>query len=286
MARTQVKERPAADADLLAGVVEQPAVKLPAKPKPPKEGKEIVLAKPQQPTSLLELCMLASRDKDMPAEKVRAYLDMAKEQERAEAEILFDEAMLAAQSEMPAIPRDSYNKHTKAWWAKIEGVSAKVDPIARKHGFVLKYGVGDPRMDDHYHMFVDVTWVGKLASGKKTSFTKRYDADIGRDDKGPKGEGTKSLAQGAGSSITYGRRFLKLMVFDVLVLGMDKDGNPAGRETISADQLKDLRKQLKEVTIDEPLVCEFCKITTLDQLAVDQLQMVLDRVAQRRKLES
>lgn len=286
MARTQVKERPAAEAPLLEGVVQQPAAKLPTKPKPPKEGKELAVAKPQQPLSLLELCMMASRDKEMPPANVQLYLNMAKEQERAEAEILFDEAMLAAQSEMPSIPRDSYNKHTKAWWAKIEGVSAKVDPIARKHGFTLKYGVSDPRMDDHYHLFVDVTWVGKLSGGKKTSFTKRFDADIGRDDKGPKGEGTKSLAQGSGSSITYGRRFLKLMVFDVLVLGMDKDGNPAGREAITPAQLKDLRKQMKEVGIEEPVVCEFCKIDSLDNLGVAQLQMVLDRVSQRKQMQS
>ena len=288
MARTQVKERPA-QTSFLPDPKPQPAAKLPAKPKPKKAepSKAIAIAKPQppaKPMSLLELCMMASRDKNMPPETVRAYLDMAKEQERAEAEILFDEAMLAAQREMPSIPRDAYNKHTKAWWAKIEGVSAKVDPVARAHGFTLKYGVGEPRMDDHYHLFVDVTWVGKLGSGKKTSFTKRYDADIGRDDKGPKGEGTKSLAQGAGSSITYGRRFLKLMVFDVLVLGMDKDGNPAGRERITAEQTKDVLAKLHKAQITAETFCEVYKIETVDQLGAAQLQDALDKVAAKQKL--
>lgn len=283
MPRTQTKESSEA-APLLEGVVEQPPGKLPTTPKPKSDGKELAVAKPQQPMSLLELCMMASRDKKMPAETVRAYLDMAKEQERAEAKILFDEAMLEAQKEMPQVPRDSYNKHTKAWWARIEGVSAKCDPIIQKNGFTLKYGMGEPRMEGHYHVFADVTWNGRLSSGKKASHTERYGLDIGRDDVGAKGGGTKTGAQGSISVLTYGRRNLKLSIFDVLVLGMDRDGNPAGRESITPDGLKDLRKRLKEVGIDEAVVCEFCKIETLDQIGADQLGTVNERIEQRKAL--
>lgn len=207
----------------------------------------------QQPRSVLELCMMAAKDPSIPTDRVKAFLEMAEAEERKEAEVLFDHAMLAAQAEMPAVPRDSFNKHTRSWWARIESVSAKIDPVAKKHGFTLKYGVGDQRIEDHYHLYVDVTWTGELASGKRASFTKRYDADIGRDDKGPKGEGTKTLAQGAGSSITYGRRFLKCMVFDVLVLGMDKDGNPAGADdggAITDKQAGELKSLCAEKGID------------------------------------
>lgn len=206
-----------------------PKPKLPATGSAAKQASTAVAVhQPEAPRSVLELCMMAARDPSIPTDRVKAFLEMADQQERKEAETLFDHAMIAAQAEMPPISRGSYNTHTKSWWAKLESISAKIDPIAKKHGFTLKYGVGDQRIEDHYHIYVDVTWTGSLSSGKKASFTKRYDADIGRDDKGPKGEGTKSLAQGAGSSITYGRRFLKCMVFDVQILGADKDGNPIG----------------------------------------------------------
>ena len=288
MARTQLKERPA-QASLLPDPEPAPAAKLPAKPKPtkPEPSNAVAIAKPQplaKPASLLELCMMAARSKDMDADKTRAFLDMAKQQEREEAEILFDEAMLAAQREMPQVPRDSYNKHTKAWWARIEGVSAKCDPVIRKHGFTLKFGMGEPRMESHYHVFADVTWVGSLASGKKASCTKRWDLDVGRDDVGAKGGGTKTGAQGSMSVLTYGKRNLKLSIFDVLVLGMDRDGNPAGREPVTSSNLKELRKQMKEVNIDEAVVCDFCKIETLDQIGADQLETVNERIEQRKAL--
>ena len=279
MTKSAVKERTAP----LFGEVDPPAKPkaevVVTEPKGKKKaGTAVAIPEPPQPRSLLEICMWAAKQKDIPPDRLRAFLDMAKEQERAEAEVLFDEAMLAAQSDMPPIPRESYNKHTKSWWTKIEAVSAKVDPIIRNHGFTLKYGVGEPRMEDHYHLFVDVTWNGKLASGKKASFTKRFEADIGRDDKGPKGEGTKSLAQGSGSSITYGRRYLKLMVFDVLVLGMDKDGAPTGRETISKDQLKDLRARLTAANIGEDAFCEVFKIDKVEHLAADQLPAAIAKI--------
>ncbi len=257
MTKTQMKEEPGLFAEQKTKAASAPKVKGGHQPKtkvaepknPPSGGssvkpapakkQDIVVHKPQatlpEPRSVLELCMMAAKDPSIPTDRLRAFLDMADQQERKEAEILFDHAMLSAQSEMPSIPRESYNKHTKSWWARIEAVSAKIDPVIRKHGFTLKFGIGEQRIPDHYHLFVDVTWTGQLSSGKAASFTKRYDADIGRDDKGPKGEGTKSLAQGAGSSITYGRRYLKCMVFDVLVLGLDRDGNPASADEANPD---------------------------------------------------
>lgn len=272
-----------------------------AKPKGKTKSTAVAVHKPQasappkaapqpQPTSVLELCMLAARDPSIPPDRLRAFLDMADQQERKEAETLFDHAMHAAQTEMPPIPRDSFNKHTKSWWARIESVSAKIDPIAKKHGFILKYGVGEQRIEDHYHIYVDVTWTGVLSSGKRGSFTKRYDADIGRDDKGPKGEGTKSLAQGSGSSLTYGRRFLKCMVFDVLVLGLDRDGAPVQIEgearevkTISSEQVEELLEICREKNIGLPMIQRVFKIESLEDIPASRFEETKDRLNRAAK---
>lgn len=285
---TKTKERRAQ-----GGYVPQPGPKpkVPAtgsgvKPAPAKK-QEVVVHQPQatlpEPRSVLELCMMAAKDPSIPTDRLRAFLDMADQQERKEAEILFDHAMLAAQSEMPAIPRESYNKHTKSWWARIEAVSAKIDPVIRKNGFTLKFGIGEQRIPDHYHLFVDVTWNGVLSSGKKASYTKRYDADIGRDDKGPKGEGTKTLAQGAGSSITYGRRYLKCMVFDVLVLGLDKDGNPASADDanpnlITEEQEAEILRLCAEKNIGKEMFGRAYRVGEVSELPARRYEEVVARL--------
>ncbi|HEY6029951.1 MAG TPA: ERF family protein, partial [Gaiellaceae bacterium] len=297
MRKTATKEQ---QPDLLAGSVkEAPPPKLPAakpektaKPKRGAASTAVALHKPQppdQPRSVLELCMMAARDPSIPTDRVKAFLEMADAQERKEAETLFDHAMLAAQAEMPQIPRGSYNTHTKSWWAKLENISAKIDPIAREHGFTLSYGVGEQRIEDHYHQYVDVTWNGVLASGKKASFTKRYDADIGRDDKGPKGEGTKSLAQGAGSSITYGRRFLKCMVFDVQILGADKDGNPIGAEpeagAITEKQAEELLSLCSDKGIDLATFQKAFRVPKIEVLPAVRFEDVKARLKSAPKAE-
>lgn len=235
------------------------------------------------PTSVLELCMMAARDPSVPPDRLRAFLDMADQQERKEAEAMFDHAMHAAQTAMPAVPRGAWNKHTKSWWARIETVSAAIDPIAKQHGFVLKYGVGEQRIEDHYHIFADVTWTGELASGKRGSFTKRYDLDVGRDDKGPKGDGTKSLAQGSVSSMTYGRRILKCMVFDVLVLGLDRDGNPVGAdktdvELITEDQVNQLLAICREKNIGLPMIQRVFKVDGLEDIPAGKFEETKERL--------
>lgn len=268
-----------------------------AKPKGKTKSTAVAVHKPQasvppkpspQPTSVLELCMLAARDPTIPPERLRAFLDMADQQERKEAETAFDHAMHAAQTAMPAIPRTSYNKHTKSWWARIEKVSAMIDPIAKEHGFILKYGVGEQRIEDHYHIFVDVTWTGNLSSGKRGSYTKRYDLDVGRDDKGPKGDGTKSLAQGSVSSMTYGRRILKCMVFDVLVLGLDRDGNPVGAddgdvERITEDQVKTLLEICRDKNIGLPMIQRVFKVDALEDIPASKFEETKDRLNRAAK---
>ena len=288
-----------AQPDLLGAPQEAPAPKPPAKAAKPKAEKTpstaVAMRDPhaaapaKNPASVLELCMWAAKDPSIPIDRLQAFLDMADQQERKEAETLFDHAMLAAQAEMPPIPRGSYNQHTKSYWAKLESISAKIDPITKKHGFTLKHGMADERVPNHYHLYVDVTWTGALASGKKASFTKRFDADIGHDDKGPKGEGTKSLAQGSGSSITYGRRFLKCMVFDVQILGADKDGNPVGVDPeaglITEAQAEQIISLCAEKGIDKATFQKAFRVKSVEAVLAVRFDDVIARLKSAPKQE-
>ena len=49
--------------------------------------------------------------------------------------------------------------------------------------------------------------------------------DLALDGVGLKGNPNKTAVQASGSTISYGRRYLKLMVFDVVLTNEDNDGN-------------------------------------------------------------
>lgn len=278
MTKAAVKERAATLLDEIDPLAKPKAEVVVTAPKT-KPGTAVAVAQPQQPKSLLEICAMAARDPNVDPAKMREFLAMARDEETRLAEREYDDAMLAAQIEMPKVPRDAFNKHTKSWWARIEQVAAKCDPIIRKHGFTLSYGMSDSPLDEHYRVFADVTH-----RANKMSFTKRYSADYGMDVKGPKGEGTKSAAQGSTSVITTARRNLKLMIFDVLVLGMDQDGQPVGGDAIDAEQLKDLRGKLKAANITDDQFCGVYKIEKVENLPTSKLANALDRIAQKQKV--
>ncbi len=197
-------------------------------------GTHVAVRQPPQapvaPKSLLELIWEAARDPSIDVGKMRELLDIKRQEEARISEREFSVAMLDAQAEMPRIVKDRWNPHTKSRYPRLDSVSKQVDPIARKHGFVLSYGMSESPMDGHYRIICDVAHKG--------GHTKRYYADIGSDTQGAKGGGTKSSAQGSGSSIAYGRRYLKFMIFDLIAVEEDTDGTNIQKITdAQAEQL-------------------------------------------------
>lgn len=172
--------------------------------------------------SIIEIAKECAMNPLVDAGKMREVIAMAREEQNRIDDRIFQLAKMEVQIAIPAIKRDSYNEHTKSKWAKLEKISAIVDPIIRCNGFSLSYGSADCPLKDHYRITCDVTHT-------LTGYTKHYWIDVGMDSAGAKGGGTKTLAQGSGSSVTYARRFLKVMIFDINVVGEDFDG---GRFTV------------------------------------------------------
>lgn len=225
--------------DLLGASAPQVARPI-AKVEPKGKGSKLAVVT-SQPRTLIERLREISDAKDVVL--AREILAMIRSEEDRASERSFNESMLAAQSAIPAIKRNSFNKHTKSWWAKLETISKIADPVIHKHGFSLSYGTETSPIPEHYRIICDVS--------HRDGHRRRYDLDVGMDSKGPKGEGNKSLAQGSISSTTYARRGLKCMIFDIVIDGMDNDGNaPDPRQATVIDQTKG---QQVDVCSDEQL---------------------------------
>jgi hypothetical protein len=173
---------------------------------------------PVDPKNILQMVAALSENKNIDAQKTEAILRIVRQEQDRLNDIEFERTKLAVQIEMPDITKDSWNDHTKSTWARLEKISAVADPIIRRHGFTLSFSNEECPVPDHYRISCIVTHT-------PTGHKKTYWMDVGMDHAGAKGGGTKSLAQGSGSSQTYGRRFLKINIFDLNVTGLDRDGN-------------------------------------------------------------
>jgi len=261
--------------ELFAPAKEAPKAKPPAKTEKPKAKKPstaIAVADPQRPRSLMEVIAEASANPNIDVAKMKELLAFKREMEREERDAVLDEAIAAVKAELPEmLTAGSWNKHTKSWWARYEQVSKAVDPIIRKHGLVLSYGMAESPIDNHYRVVCDVTHVA--SRGKR-----RYFIDGPSDAAGAKGGGTKSPIQGVKSTITYLQRALKCMIFDVIVGREDRDGQGNAPEAISDEQVEQILAICSEKSIDRATFEKAFGVSEVESIPVTRFQDVLARL--------
>lgn len=210
-----------------------------------------------QGSSVLEVIARAVRDPATDVDKMERLFALQKEFLAEQAKVAFNVSFRAAKSEMRPVVRNRHNEQTKSNYANLEAVSEALDPIIDRHGFGLTFGTGTSDKEDHYRIVCDVLHDG--------GHERNYFADIPADIAGIKGTQNKTLTHGFGSTMSYGRRYLKLMIFDIAT--KDDDGNSAGsRELITADQCAELRRLIASSGATEEAFCDYARCGTLPEL--------------------
>ena len=151
----------------------------------------------------------------------------------------FNSAMNAAQAELLPIATDSANPQTRSKYASYAALDRVARPIYTKHGFGLSFDTEPSPTPDH------VLVVCYCSHG---DYVRKYKLDMPADGKGARGGDVMTKTHAAGSAMTYGRRYLLALIFN-LVVGADDDGNAAGGEVkfIKPDDAEIVRKLVLEV---------------------------------------
>lgn len=198
---------------------------------------------PLVPTGdIISKLMQATTDPALDVNKLASMGALVIQFEALRAEREFNIALLACKSDMPNITKDRVNPQTNSRYASYDHISDLVDPVTRQHGFTLSFGTAESPLADHYRMTVRLRHVG--------GHHEDYIADIPIDAAGIAGKRNKTPTHAFGSTISYGRRYLKCMVFDIS-FSEDDDGNAAGEAvsagpvtTTQADKLKEFAAQV------------------------------------------
>lgn len=236
-------------------------------------------AKPPRLTPMQEflqsLTKLAS-DPGMTAEKINALAGAQKQIASQEAEQAYTLAMNAAQRSMPAVVRDTLNDQTMSRYAKLETISHFIDPIIHANGFTLSYGTADSVLEEHYRVTCEVRHVG----GHSTA----HFADVPADVDAYEGEDKKIAVHAFGSSMTYGRRYLKCMVFDIVVKDEDNDGNPhAASERISVEAVAELVALADRYGADRDRLLRVLRIDAFSDLSQARLEEARSLILAKRR---
>ena len=223
--------------------------------------------------SILSVIARAASDPKVDVDKLERLLAMQERVLDREAEQAWIAAMKAAQEECAPIKRNKKNQTTNSTYTDLERLSKEADPIIHKHGFTLTFGSGESNLKDHYRVTCDVAHVG--------GHTKERFLDVPTDMTGIKGNQNKTATHGMGSAISYGRRYLKLLIFDIATT--DDDGNAAGRgKTLNEKQEGDLEALLQEVGADRQRFCRYMKVNHLSEIRAQDYERAVQALETKR----
>jgi len=193
----------------------------------------------------------------------------AKEEQEFQSRKAYFVAMSACQKKLPVVTKTKRNSHTNSNYADLAAIEDQAMPIIHEHGFGVSF------QPDGYNEKGElcIKWEISHSDG----YVRNGIGEIPVDGVGAKGNVNKTGTQAFGSTATYGRRYLLCMLFNIST-GDDRDGNaPAeNSQTLSEEQIQQLRDLIEETSADIQICCEKWKVEALVDLPASKFKGAYD----------
>jgi hypothetical protein len=240
----------------------------------------------EQSGALTSFIERAAKDESFDVQKFAELLRLQRDVGRDQARREFDNAMSAAQSEMEPVVRDATNSHLHNRYAKLETIDRAIRPIYTDHGFSVRYGSAPCPTEGSIRIVCTVAHGGGY-------FEEHYlDAPLGN--AGAMGGKTATTGvQAIGSAVTYLRRYLLGMVFNVqLVDESDDDGEATRRPAKNAASTmrrppvvsEDAPLTGRNAVVRDEILQRYATVQSRQSylLATDELQVKIDWFRQHK----
>lgn len=173
------------------------------------------------PLTILDVLARAISDPNTDVDKLDKVLGLYERMNGLQVRQAYDDSMCACQAEMRPIATDATNPQTKSRYASYAALDMALRPIYTHHGFALAYDTDESPKPEHIRVLCRVS-----RSGHK----EEHHIDMPADGKGAKGGDVMTKTHATGAAVSYAKRYLLGMVFNIAV-GEDRDGNgPPPRE--------------------------------------------------------
>lgn len=193
------------------------------------------------------------------------------------AERAFSDAMCAAQREMAPVFRDAVNPETRSRYATPERLDRALRPIYSRHGFSLSFDTADGAPGGYVRVVCFVR-----AHGRK----EQPHIDIPCDGKGPKGGDVMTKTHAVMAAVTYAKRGLLKMIFNVTETNdADDDGNTAagiagGR--LTPEQAEELKAAIAATDVTEQKFCAVYRVEAVADLPPASFGEAIKRLKARQ----
>ena len=220
---------------------------------------------------------------DLQPEQLSAILDAQERVLDRQAKQDFAIAMAKCQSEMPQILKSETNDQTRSKFESLDGLNKAISPVYTRNGFSISFGTDDCPMNNSETN--DGLWLRITADVSHCGgWIKAYHYDLPYDMAGIKGSVNKTKIHASGSTLTYGRRYLLKLIFNLTTVDeLDDDGNGADViERISESPIADLESLIDEVGADGAQFLKVCKVEKWKFLPADKLAGAINMLEKKR----
>ena len=217
--------------------------------------------------AMISMIERVATNPDSDVDKMERLIKMKLDLMDRDAEQAFNEAMVATQSEMPKVVRNKKNQQTSSKYANFEAIGEIARPVMAKHGFAPSFGTDDCPLENHYRVTCDLM--------HKNGHRRKYHADIPADITGIKGNQNKTATHGFGSSTSYGRRYLITLMFNIIIVDEDDDGNKAGSPVITEEQEAMLSAKIAEAGARKEPLLDYYNIEALADLPANKFNSAI-----------
>lgn len=216
----------------------------------------LVTTEPAEPVSFDDQLLRIASNPAIPVPRLQEIARLRRELRLDDAQEAFNEAMVECQLEMRPIEADANNPDTKSNYATLYAVDKALRPVYSRYRFSLSFNTADCPIPDHLRILCYVS---------RGIFTRTYQHDVAIVTTGPRGGAVMTKTHAGGSALSYGKRYLELMIFNVTIgdpgRPADDDGNAAGGSVpISPAQLQELIALAEEAGADKIKFCELMKV--------------------------
>jgi len=252
---------------------------------PAKKGLAVVKIKELAPAPAVEMTQSAQvmhalvsqlNSGKLQPEQLTLVLDAQERVLDRTAKEEFNSSMAYCQKTMPQILKTGENTTTHSMFETLDGLLKAIMPVYTAQGFGVSFNTADCPIEG---------WVRATAEVMHTGgWSKMYQFDLPFDIAGIKGAVNKTPMHGCGSTMSYARRYLLRMIFNLITSeDIDDDGNAGGGELvdlITTDQETILEDLITETKSDKDAFLHYCKVSALCVLPASKFDQA------KRALES
>lgn len=229
---------------------------------------------PSESAAIIQVIERAALNPDIDVEKVERLLAMHERAMARQAKQAYSEAMNDAQEEMGPVSQDASNPQTRSKYASYVALDKALRPIYSRHGFSLSFDTADGAPEGYVRVVCEVS--------HRTGHSTRPHLDMPADGKGAKGGDVMTKTHATMAAVSYAKRGLLKMIFNIAEGEADDDGNYGGG-TITDEQMMELEDLLETTGADRIKFYQYMGVTTLASLPAKKFSTAKSALLKKAK---